>query len=148
MICSYCAAEMPDISGFCPDCGRSVAQAVRHMPAADFSEALMGGLAYIGLLPAIVLLVLPAARRRVFVRFHCWQSLLFTAATVLLGIAVRLLFLLFSILPVVGFLISWLLLGIVAIAIIILWLALIVKALQGESYELPLLGPLATRLTG
>ena len=107
----------------------------------------MGGLAYVGLLPAVVLLLVPATRRRQFVRFHCWQSLLFTAATVLAGFAVKLLFLLFSLLPVVGFLISWLLLGIVSIAVVVLWLALIVKALQGETYELPFLGPLASRLT-
>ena len=147
MICSYCAAEMPDISGFCPDCGRSVAQRRLQTRATEFSEALMGGLAYVGLLPAVVLLLVPATRRRQFVRFHCWQSLLFTAATVLAGFAVKLLFLLFSLLPVVGFVISWLLLGIVSIAVVVLWLALIVKALQGETYELPFLGPLASRLT-
>lgn len=107
----------------------------------------MGALAYVGLFPAIVLLVVPAARNRRFVRFHCWQSLLFGAATVLIGMAVKLFFLIFSILPVVGFLISWLLLGVASIAVVILWLALVVKALQGEPYELPFLGPLATRLT-
>jgi uncharacterized membrane protein len=147
MICSYCAAEMPDISGFCPDCGRSVAYGSVHAVAADFSQALLGALAYIGLLPAVVMLVVPATRRREFVRFHCWQSLVFTAAAALAAIAVKFFFLVFSMLPVVGFLFSWLVLGVVSIALLVWWLVLVAKALQGDSYEFPLLGPLAMRLT-
>ena len=46
-------------------------------------------------------------------------------------------------LPIVGFLLAWLSLGIgVHRAFVILWVVLVVKAAQGQHYELPLIGPL------
>jgi uncharacterized membrane protein len=146
MICSYCAAEMPEVSAFCPDCGRSVAAAA-EIRAYDLTEALMGAAAYLAVLPAIVLLAIPATRNKSFVRFHCLQSLLFAAAAAILGLTVKLFFLIFSLLPIVGFLFSWLLLGIVSIGITVLWVVLIVKAAQGNCYELPIIGPVAMWLT-
>ena len=108
----------------------------------------MGAVAYVGILPAALMLAIPATRRRAFVRFHCWQALLFVAATALAGVGVKLFFLIFSVVPMAGFLLSWLLLGVVSIAVAILWLVLIVKALQGESYQLPQLGSISIRLAG
>lgn len=147
MICSYCAAEMPEVSGFCPVCGKAVHPAEAPIRAGDLQEALLGAVAYVGILPAVLLLAIPATRKRAFVRFHAWQALLLLAATVLAGIAVKIAFLIFSFVPMAGFLFSWLLLGVVSIAVVILWLVLIVKALQGEAYVLPLIGPMSMRLT-
>ena len=142
MICSNCDAPMPDVSAFCPACGRSVAEQFR---AVDSSDKALGVLAYIGIIPAVILLLIPALRGDRFVRFHSWQSVLFSVASVLLGAALKLLFVIFSILPVVGFLLAWLCMGIGSLGMFMLWIVLVVKAAQGHSYELPLIGPLAAQ---
>jgi uncharacterized membrane protein len=145
MICSHCASEMPEISVFCPSCGRSTT-ADDEPKAESAHDALLGALAYLTVVPAILFLAIPAIRGRHFVRFHAWQSVLFVVATAILTGAFRLLFVIFSVVPVLGFLIAWLSSGLGFLAIVFLWAVLVAKAAQGQSYELPLIGPLAARL--
>ena len=114
--------------------------------ASDVTDHILGALAYVAVLPAIVILVIPALRQRLFVRFHAWQGLLFTAAACVTAVVLRLLFLLFSILPLGGSLIAWLLIGVGALAVTILWATLLVKAALGDGYELPFVGDWAARL--
>jgi uncharacterized membrane protein len=136
---------MPDVSAFCPACGLSVAETPG---AVNSRDKALGALAYIGLVPAVILLLIPALRGNRFVRFHSWQSVLFTIASALMGLALKLFFVILAILPVVGFLLAWLSLGIGSIGIFILWILLVVKAALGHSYQLPLIGPLAEQLAG
>ena len=140
MICAYCDAPMPDVSAFCPVCGRSTAS--DDFETGELRKRLLGALAYFVLIPAIILLVIPPFNRGRYIRFHAWQSLLFSIATVILAFVLRLIFLIFTFLP----LIPWVLLGVCALGVFILWIVLVVKALQGSGYELPLIGPLAARL--
>ena len=105
----------------------------------------MGALAYFALLPAVVILIVPALRRSEFLRFHAWQSALFTLFTILLALFFRLLFLLVSVFPTYGYMLGWLALGIGALGVVMLWVVLFVKALQGDSFPLPFLGPMAGR---
>src|ERR1700676_1255057 len=116
MICSNCNTPMPDVSAFCPACGQSVI--AERSAASDPREKLLGGLAYVGLIPAIILLAIPSLRNNRFIRFHSWQSVFFSVSSVLLALALRLLFIIFSMLPVVGFLLAWLSLGIGSIGIV------------------------------
>ena len=134
---------MPDVSAFCPACGVSVAESPG---AVDSRDRALGAVAYVGLIPAIILLLIPALRGNRFVRFHSWQSVLFTIASALLGLALKVLFVILAILPVIGFLLAWLSLGIGSMAIFILWVVLLVKAALGHYYELPLIGPFAEQL--
>jgi uncharacterized membrane protein len=134
---------MPDVSAFCPACGLSVAETPG---AVNSRDRALGALAYVGLIPAIILLLIPALRGNRFVRFHCWQSVLLTIASALLGLALKLLFVVLTILPVVGFLLAWLSLGIGSLGIFFLWIVLLVKAALGNHYQLPLIGPLAEQL--
>jgi uncharacterized membrane protein len=140
MICSYCDAPMPDYSGFCPACGRSTA--VDEFATSGPRERILSVVAYMALLPAIILLLVPPLNRSRFIRFHAWQSILFSTATILLGFVLRLMFVVFAFLP----LLAWILLGVGTIAVCTLWLVLVVKAAQGTGFELPFLGPLAARL--
>lgn len=143
MICPHCDAPMPDVSAFCPACGLSVAES----PAAVSSrDRALGALAYVGLIPAIILLLIPPLRRNRFVRFHSWQSILFAIASALLGLVLKLLFVILAILPVVGFLFAWLSLGIGSMGIVFLWVVLFVKAALGNYYQLPVIGPWAEQL--
>jgi uncharacterized membrane protein len=143
MICSNCDAPMPDVSAFCPACGQSVAE---EFSAVDSRDRALGALAYIGIIPAVILLLIPALRGDRFVRFHSWQSVLFSVASVLLGVGLKLLFVILSVLPVFGFLLAWLCMGIGSLGMFMLWVVLVVKAAQGHRYELPLIGPLAAQL--
>src|SRR5438094_690832 len=110
MICSHCDAPMPDISVFCPACGRSTSPGSKsedstgegssgHDPtrqeelaATDSLDRAFGAIAYLALLPPLIFLLIPAFRRRRLVRFHSWQSLMFSAAMIVLGGVFRLFF--------------------------------------------------------
>lgn len=148
MICAYCSAEMPEISAFCPGCGRSVSSVGGDKPvfAARVRDALLGTLAYVAVLPAIGFLIVPGLGNNRFVRFHAWQSILFAVASALAALATRLLFFALSVIPFGGFLLAWLLIGLVALAIVVLWGVLVLKAALGEAFELPWLGPVAAHL--
>jgi len=147
---------MPDISEFCPSCGRPVregnfftpeeadmegeASETTPTPAAvpvDWNDRWIGALAYLTFLPALVLLFLKQFQERKFIRFHAFQSILFWAAVivfVLLGLVASMF----------GWLFGWLLTGtLIGLALFFTWLLLSIKALQGEWFELPLLGPFA-----
>src|SRR6266496_3966615 len=133
LVCAQCQSSMPASASFCPGCGC----AIKRIPLADRAVA---ALAYLTLLPAAVLLLLPAYRQRAFVRFHAWQSVLLWGAFCLLTIVSLLL-------SNVAAAMAFLLLGILALlAMFFLWMVLSLKAWQGERFELPLFGDLATRL--
>ena len=142
---------MPEVSVFCPECGRAVAsdsqaEADTNAVAPLSRYAFLGALAYFTILPAIVFLLMPALRESRFVRFHSWQSLLFAVGTVGIGVATRLAFAGLSVFPFLGVLLAWLVAGLVPLAIVFLWVAVVIKAALGEAYELPLLGPWAAGL--
>jgi uncharacterized membrane protein len=125
---------MPVGAAFCPGCGRSMTP----LTPAERWAAVAG---YFILLPAAVLLFLPAFRNSRFVRFHAWQSIslwgvffLATATWILLSnIAAAVLLLLLGIVGLLG--------------MFFLWIVLSLKAWQGERFQLPLFGSLAERLS-
>ena len=136
---------MPEVGVFCPGCGRPV-EAPETLRAASTRDALLGALAYVPVLPAILFLSIPALRSNRFVRFHSWQSLFFAVAAAVIALLVKLLFTIFSMLPSIGFLAAWLSIGVTFIATVVIWVVLAVKAVQGQSYKLPFLGDLAAKL--
>ena len=133
-VCSRCESSMPAGAAFCPGCGRSMTP----LTPAERWAAVAG---YFILLPAAVLLFLPAFRNSRFVRFHAWQSIslwgvffLATATWILLSnIAAAVLLLLLGIVGLLG--------------MFFLWIVLSLKAWQGERFQLPLFGSLAERLS-
>ena len=162
IVCGYCGASMPDISEFCPSCGRPVREGNVLAPdpqvladeAADggappamvppvaWSDRAVGALAYLTFVPALFFIFLKQYQQRKFVRFHAFQSVFFWAGVV----ALLLIGLLLSRL---GWLFVWLLIGaLVLVALFCIWVVLSVKALQGEWFELPWLGALAGQRSG
>jgi uncharacterized membrane protein len=83
-------------------------------------------------------IVLSVEKNDRYVRFHAWQSVLVFAAAAAISM-------LLPTVPVVG---DW---GVVRAAfrvgVIVLYVFLIIKALRGERYKLPLLGDLAANLS-
>jgi uncharacterized membrane protein len=111
-----------------------------------FPENIAGGLAYLSFIPAIVFLILAPYNKNRFVRFHAFQCLFLCAAVVLIGIALKLVGFVLLIIPVLGHLLVVLMSMVVVLAAVVIWLVLIVKALQGESFKIPLLGEFAEHL--
>jgi uncharacterized membrane protein len=159
--CGYCGASMPEISEFCPACGRPVregnffapeepsagepqreAPPAPVLPPVEWNDRWVGALAYLTFIPAITFLFLKQFQRRKFVRFHAFQSIFFWAVVVVL-------LLLGLLASMFGWLFVWLLLGtLVTLALFFTWVLLSVKALQGEWFELPVLGTLAEQQAG
>ena len=131
--CPNCSTEMRANAAHCPACGWSM----KPLAAADRGLAT---LAYLTLIPAAILLLLPAYRQHRFIRFHAWQSVLIwgvffvltAVAIVLSNVAAAMLLLLVGALASLG--------------MFFLWVVLSIKAWQGERFELPWFGELAERL--
>jgi uncharacterized membrane protein len=71
--------------------------------------------------------------------------LLFWLLTLVAAVLVRLLTTLLLLVPVVGPLLAVLFVTIAALAALFLWIVLVVKALQGERFALPLIGGMAEK---
>jgi uncharacterized membrane protein len=132
--CPHCGAVFAADAGSCPHCKW------RMTPLSPEQRAA-AAVAYLPVLPTVVILLLPAFRHNRFVRFHALQSILLWvvflvlsgAALLLSNIAAAMVFLVFGILA--------------SLAMIFLWIVLSVKAWQGERFEVPLFGKLAARLS-
>jgi uncharacterized membrane protein len=168
--CPQCNAEMPDNAAFCPGCGRRMwvpgAEAnkpaknqVASMPPVSVSAAsaptttvfvppkdrFTAALAYITFIPAVILVLIEPFKRNRFVRFHAFQSIFLAVAAILAAVAMRALYALLALIPVLGYLLAWLAMAVAILGCAILWLVLLVKALQGETFRLPWIGSLAEK---
>ncbi len=109
-------------------------------------ETLAGALAYF-LIPAIVFLLVEPYNKNRFVRFHSFQCIGLSLAGVVIGALLRIAGVVLYFIPVVGHLLIWLLSMVVSLAFFMIWIVLVVKALQGEMFKLPLVGAFAERQT-
>ena len=168
--CPQCHARIPEDVSFCPGCGlrmwlpgQDTPKHAQETPraatppvdvwtlqpaigaTAHLKDRLMAALAYVTFVPAVLLVLIPASRRNRFIRFHAFQSILFTIATIFVAIAMWILFSVLQLIPAIGFPMAWLALAVMALGLAIVWLVLLVKALQGQSFRLPAIGNLAAK---
>ncbi len=144
--CPACASEMPETAAFCPGCGRTMQVTSRAQgKVGAFPETIAGALAYFSFIPAIIFLLVEPYRSNHFVRFHSVQSLLFCLASVAIASLLRLLSLVISWIPRVGPLFLVLIATVSGLAAFLVWIVLVVKALQGEMFQLPWIGALAEK---
>jgi uncharacterized membrane protein/ribosomal protein L40E len=137
--CPHCAAQMPQTAAFCPGCGRSMhARPKAEGRVGPLPESIAGGLAYVTFIPAILFLFLEPYKSNRFVRFHSFQCLFAYVAAIVIGVVLRLVSVA---LPLLVLLVD----VVVGLAALFVWLVLMVKALQGEWFKLPLLGDFAER---
>lgn len=106
-------------------------------------ERVAGAIAYLSFVPAIVFLLLEPYKKNHFLRFHCWQCLLYCGATIAAAALLRLLSILLVMIPVLGPLLVSIAVVLAVLAAICIWLVLVVKAFQGERFRLPVLGDFA-----
>lgn len=86
----------------------------------------------LGFITGIVFFVIEKENK--FVRFHAMQSIVTFGALFVLQMAL-------AFIPVIG----WVLTPIIGIATFILWIILMIKAYQGESFKLPVAGDIAEK---
>jgi uncharacterized membrane protein len=109
--------------------------------APGLSDNAAAGIAYITIVPAVVLLIVDPYRRSSFVRFHCWQSIFFFIAwavvNILVGVAQNLA-------PAVVFqaMAPWQIVGLI---FFVVWLVVFINAFNGKRMKLPIVGDMAER---
>jgi uncharacterized membrane protein len=147
-VCAACGAPTYDEQADCPHCGQqgihTAAVAVATLPGTReqgrLPENLAAVLAYLTVIPAIVLLLTKPYSKNQFVRFHAFQCVALAAASV----ALALLFLLLANLAAINLLlIPVSLMAAIGIALVVV--VCMIKAYQHETYALPVLGAWAEK---
>jgi uncharacterized membrane protein len=86
----------------------------------------------VGFITGIIFYIIEKENK--FVRFHAMQSIITFGALFVLQMV-------FAFIPIIG----WILMPIVSIVSLILWILLMIKAYQGESFKLPIAGDIAEK---
>ena len=101
------------------------------------SDNAAGALAYVTIIPAIIFLIVEPYNRNSYIRFHSWQS-------IFLGIGAFAIDIVLGMIPVIG----WIIIPFFLLAFLVLWIIVIMKALKGERFKLPVIGDLAEKQAG
>lgn len=111
------------------------------------TDNVAAALAYIWII-AIVFLVIEPYNKKRFVRFHCFQSLFFCVAWIILWFAMHIIFgILLSVTGIFG-LIAIPIYGLVGLGGFILWLYMLFQAYSNKEFKLPFIGDLAAKQAG
>ena len=118
-------------------------------PQTGLTDDVAGGLAYFTFIPAIIFLVVAPYNQKASIRFHCWQSILLTAAAFVIDIALMI------ILGIVAFILPWYIHGLIALlwllvdlAWFVIWLLPVINAFNGKRFKLPIIGDFAEKQAG
>lgn len=103
---------------------------------------LAGLLAYV-LAPVTGVVFYLLEKENRFVRFHAVQSIVFGVASFVFWIALTILSSVLAFVPFLGWLLSAVIGMVAGLGFFILWIVLMVKAFQGEEWEIPGLGKYA-----
>jgi uncharacterized membrane protein len=135
---------------FCPNCGTQIAEGAAcpkcagAAPSAGattvggLTENMAGALAYVTIIPAIVFLVLDPYNKNRFIRFHSFQCIFFAVAWTVLWIVLAFI----GHIPILGWA-TVLLWPVISLAGLIVWVILVLKAYQGKTFKLPVIGDMA-----
>jgi uncharacterized membrane protein len=150
--CSKCGGEVGDGVAFCPKCGQAqsggqVAQTSQNAQS-GLAENVAGGLCYVlGWLTGIIFFLID---KRPFVRFHAAQSIVVFGGLHVINIVLGIIF--GAGLMMMGgfgaFGIGAALYGLISLVALILWILLMVKAFQGEKFEVPVAAGIAKSFAG
>ena len=102
---------------------------------------LAGALAYL-LGPITGILFLVTEKTNSFIRFHAMQSTVLGVAWIIFWIGLSIVT---SVVPVLGWIVGFLISIVLGIGGFILWLLLMWNAYQGKEWELPVVGPFARK---
>ena len=105
-------------------------------------QNIAGLLSYVlGPLTGLVFFLLEKENR--FVRFHAMQSIVVGVASFAFWIVFSILSTILAFVPVLGWILSAVVGMVAGLGFFVLWIVLMVKAFQGEEWEVPVLGKYA-----
>jgi uncharacterized membrane protein len=102
-----------------------------------------GAIAYLTVIPAIIFLVMPPYNKSSYVRFHSWQSIFLTIAWIVVFVVLAIL----GRIPFFSLLIFPIML-ILDLGMLILWIVVLIKAINGQRFKIPIIGALAEGQAG
>jgi uncharacterized membrane protein len=149
--CSKCGGELTEGAAFCPKCGQALAGGPAPQSAQNtttgLAENVAGLLCYlVGWLTGIIFFLID---KRPFVRFHAAQSIVVFGGLFAIRLVLGAFFGASFYMSGFGFLgMMGALYGLIALVGIVLWILLMVKAYQGEKFEVPLAAGLAKTIAG
>lgn len=111
---------------------------------AGISDNAAGAISYFTFFPAIFFLLVAPYKESQYVRFHAWQSVLLDITAFLAEIVIGSIALLTLFLGSVPLIYT---LRLLSLLWIVLWLACVIKAMNGKRFRIPLLGRIAEKLS-
>ena len=106
-----------------------------------------GALAYVlGIITGVVFFVIEKENR--FVRFHAAQSIAVSLLFIVVSIGLSVLSGVLVFVPVLGWVVAFLLSVGLAVAAFVLWVLLMWRAYQGREWEMPIAGGIARKMMG
>jgi len=142
--CCQCGAQVRDTDAFCAHCGA-------RQPGVRPPESLFAGLSsrnasllcyipVVGWIPAIVVLASERFKKDRTVRFHAFQGLYLFVVWLLVDWAIGPFF---ALAP--GSALRAAIVGLLKALLVLVWIFMLVKTSQSETYRLPVIGELAER---
>jgi uncharacterized membrane protein len=150
--CSKCGGEVQAGVAFCPKCGQAqtggqVAQTSQNAQP-GMAENIAGLLCYVlGWVTGIIFFLID---KRPFVRFHAAQSIVVFGGLHVINIVIGVMFGAGFMMMGgwSGFGLGWALYSIISLISFVLWILLMVKAYQGEKFQVPVAAGIAQSLAG
>jgi uncharacterized membrane protein len=137
---------MPDPAAATPGGGYAPPAATPVVQSAGMEQNLASALCYlVGWITGVVFLVLEPYNKDKTIRFHAFQSIFFSIATIPIYIVVGIFSFILHYIPVIGALITILLYAVLGFGFFGLWLFLMYKAYNKEKFMLPIIGALAEK---
>jgi uncharacterized membrane protein len=122
------------------------ASAQTSAQATGMSENLASALCYLfTVITGILFLVLEPYNKNRNVRFHAFQAIFFGIGTIVCWVVLIAISTVLAHIPILGPLISLLLIAVLWIGVFIAWLMLMYKAYNNQRLVLPVIGPLAEK---
>ncbi len=104
--------------------------------SSGLSDSAAGAIAYLTIIPAIVFLLLEPYKNKAFIRFHCIQELSLAVCMFVLHF--------FWMIPFLG----WAIALVGYLVLFVVWCLCILKASQGGSFKIPVIGKFAAEQSG
>jgi uncharacterized membrane protein len=109
---------------------------------AGLSENAACALAYVTFIPAIIFLATAPYNQNPKIKFHSWQSICLFIASIVVRVAVGMLY------PIFGWVMVSMLSWLISLALFALWLVVIINAINGKAFKIPIIAAFAEKQAG